>query len=553
MPLSARQSTETDYYYNEIPRKSYQWIYCDALNNIQGPFSDIKMQEWYEAGFFDDSLLVKREDALYFETLGALIQRIGNIKYAFLMDRPLNQISALSSPYHSLDTNDIYSSSDLNRTKLLTGNRSDGDPFERDQIKPHLYQSYHGNSFDQISNNRPSEVSSSIPPFIPSLSHPKASMDNYRYQPLKYGEADTFRGGYSMDPSFVNISQGQSYPFSATKSLYNEQPTLYPTMNDMGSISMDNYAYGLKQAMQQQYMNTHQQLLFQQKLLQQQLLLQHQQVCPVGIQPTPLAMHTKHDMRQGFFDGMQFNPPIAVTSPGIPHIPSPQIASSYGNISPVLEQSHDKVEIKSIDKEISEGMDRLVLTETARLEEKEYVEPNVENNKQGVKTITEQYFHLDESQEEQREVDNANLVLEITPNDSRVESPSVKIREDSGEDTNSSSSGNDTIELKAASDEFLKWCKLSLRGLNSGVNVDEIIQMLLSFPVDGSCSEIIQDMVYANSVSIDGRRFAHDFMTRRKADMEGKFDVRIPQSALLDDSFKVVTKKNKKRHPHPSS
>jgi hypothetical protein len=76
--------------------------------------------------------------------------------------------------------------------------------------------------------------------------------------------------------------------------------------------------------------------------------------------------------------------------------------------------------------------------------------------------------------------------------------------------------------------------------------------MLLDFPVDDSCAEIIQDMIYANSTSMDGRRFASDFMTRRKADMDGKkLNLVLPKStAIISSEFKVVTKKGKKK---PSS
>lgn len=48
--------------------------------------------------------------------------------------------------------------------------------------------------------------------------------------------------------------------------------------------------------------------------------------------------------------------------------------------------------------------------------------------------------------------------------------------------------------------------------------------MLLSFPIDPPQSEragqleIISDSVYANSSTLDGRRFAQEFCTRRKAD-----------------------------------
>jgi hypothetical protein len=73
--------------------------------------------------------------------------------------------------------------------------------------------------------------------------------------------------------------------------------------------------------------------------------------------------------------------------------------------------------------------------------------------------------------------------------------------------------------------------------------------MLLSFPNDNSCSEIIQDIIYANSSSMDGRRFANDFISRRKADLEGKLDIVLPKAPTTSE-FKVVTKRGKKKHHH---
>jgi PERQ amino acid-rich with GYF domain-containing protein len=59
--------------------------------------------------------------------------------------------------------------------------------------------------------------------------------------------------------------------------------------------------------------------------------------------------------------------------------------------------------------------------------------------------------------------------------------------------------------------------------------VDEFIQMLLTFPVEPSSSnakveqlEIISDSVYANSSTLDGRRFAQEFYTKRKADAQNR-------------------------------
>jgi PERQ amino acid-rich with GYF domain-containing protein len=46
------------------------------------------------------------------------------------------------------------------------------------------------------------------------------------------------------------------------------------------------------------------------------------------------------------------------------------------------------------------------------------------------------------------------------------------------------------------------------------------VSMLLSFPMDPDSStiEIISDLIYAHSTVLDGRRFASDFVSRRKAD-----------------------------------
>ncbi|RIA81676.1 hypothetical protein C1645_545375 [Glomus cerebriforme] len=132
---------------------------------------------------------------------------------------------------------------------------------------------------------------------------------------------------------------------------------------------------------------------------------------------------------------------------------------------------------------------------------------------------------------------------------------------------------NEHSTPRPPSEEFLKWCRQALRGLND-VNVEEFIQMLLTFPLDPppATIEIIQESVYANSPTLDGRRFADEFIKRRKADASG-----LPLNSLLntntegkssketgtgnnnntkDDhsvssagAFKVVTtKKSKKKH-----
>jgi hypothetical protein len=50
------------------------WLYKDPQGEIQGPFSDHEMHEWFEAGYFTPSLLVKRGYQAHFVELRSLLK-----------------------------------------------------------------------------------------------------------------------------------------------------------------------------------------------------------------------------------------------------------------------------------------------------------------------------------------------------------------------------------------------------------------------------------------------------------------------------------------------
>ncbi|KAG2754517.1 hypothetical protein P692DRAFT_201837583 [Suillus brevipes Sb2] len=105
------------------------------------------------------------------------------------------------------------------------------------------------------------------------------------------------------------------------------------------------------------------------------------------------------------------------------------------------------------------------------------------------------------------------------------------------------------------------WLSDTLKGLNSSI-MEDMTQMLLSFPLDPdpSTSEIISDLIYANSTTLDGRRFAAEFVKRRRAsgtagpgpNGNGKVSIAdvvktAPRAAQPEWGFKVVNKKKKGR------
>ncbi|KAJ9301918.1 hypothetical protein DTO271G3_784 [Paecilomyces variotii] len=82
-----------------------------------------------------------------------------------------------------------------------------------------------------------------------------------------------------------------------------------------------------------------------------------------------------------------------------------------------------------------------------------------------------------------------------------------------------------------ATEELAKWANLSLsKGLNSSINVDDFVQQLLLLPAE---AEIISDSIYANSQTLDGRRFAEEFIRRRKLADKGIVDP-VSTSAFAD-------------------
>lgn len=84
--------------------------------------------------------------------------------------------------------------------------------------------------------------------------------------------------------------------------------------------------------------------------------------------------------------------------------------------------------------------------------------------------------------------------------------------------------------------------------------------MLLSFPLepDSTTMEIISDTIYSNSTTLDGRRFASEFVAKRKTDVRSKSasgkakPISIaevvkasPKTTQQEWGFKVVNKKKK--------
>ncbi|CUS12741.1 unnamed protein product [Tuber aestivum] len=70
----------------------------------------------------------------------------------------------------------------------------------------------------------------------------------------------------------------------------------------------------------------------------------------------------------------------------------------------------------------------------------------------------------------------------------------------------------------SAEGEFHKWAMASLAGLKEGVKANELLAEMLNFPLDAS---LIADTIYDCSTTMDGRRFAAEFIRRKEAARTG--------------------------------
>ncbi|CAI8496616.1 unnamed protein product [Pichia kudriavzevii] len=117
--------------------------------------------------------------------------------------------------------------------------------------------------------------------------------------------------------------------------------------------------------------------------------------------------------------------------------------------------------------------------------------------------------------------------------------------------------------------DFLVWVRSQLSDLYKTVNKEDVIQIMMQLPVGSDSQEIIADTIYSNSSTMDGRRFASEFMKKRSRieetirkknwafdwfeAIENTKNIKISKSSTStnddddwSDAFTVVSKKSRK-------
>ncbi|QLG74959.1 hypothetical protein HG535_0H02860 [Zygotorulaspora mrakii] len=111
--------------------------------------------------------------------------------------------------------------------------------------------------------------------------------------------------------------------------------------------------------------------------------------------------------------------------------------------------------------------------------------------------------------------------------------------------------GNSSIALRQ---EFLRWCKSQMK-LSPNVSSTSVLEVLLSLPAGPDAKEIIADTIYSNSSTMDGRRFALEFIKKRiecekqiKDPLTWSEALALPEGEQDDWEFQIVSKKKGRKH-----
>lgn len=84
----------------EKPKEIDRWYYRDPQGKVQGPFTATEMLEWYRAGYFDETLNVRRVCDPHFMQLGELLK-------AYSGSTPFVSMPPNLPPQHQSNANDI--------------------------------------------------------------------------------------------------------------------------------------------------------------------------------------------------------------------------------------------------------------------------------------------------------------------------------------------------------------------------------------------------------------------------------------------------------------
>ncbi|KAG4300745.1 hypothetical protein PCANB_002810 [Pneumocystis canis] len=609
------------------------WLYKDPMGVTQGPFSSLKMQDWYKAGFFQPTLLVKQVNDEDFEPLSSLIKRVGNHKEPFLALFP-NKMQSISSVKNLCGSIDGWNSSGL-ETKLdsktpgsssldnvdsitsMTSRWNHQSPFpqsfsygfnlttdqqnvseHRKQEKQYLVhhkkdllqpqqltqpsiQRQRFQSFQKQTQNQQHERSTHInfskhrgtfPAKLTRNTTPESVVRNKVWNEENLPRIDkeypqfmshftrTIQGklsntdptplisteqrdllNFSENPSEVVFLKPETNHIANTNNIQKQfTPKKDETYSEIPNANQISKQFLMKQQTESEKSQTHSVPPWT-NVLDDMKHISLQEI------PKPDARNSQN-RTQGISSNEEYSKKVNSTKKETYVTSNPsenttwEIAdntqeNSSGSLQnhnlscawqssgvsvskkPLIEIQHEEEQAQN--EKANKYQKKLTInTMAASLSAKNYINSLKKPPQSPWITVGPDGRSVLRSTPTTSSRTNNEISLLKTGNpDNQKKSNILKFHNilptnQSSSLTNFNISGNTT---KNNSNEFINWCKMSLKALNPGVNLDDFLQMLMSLPVKPSQEtiEIISDSIYANSAILDGRRFAEEFVRRR--------------------------------------
>lgn len=98
-----------------------------------------------------------------------------------------------------------------------------------------------------------------------------------------------------------------------------------------------------------------------------------------------------------------------------------------------------------------------------------------------------------------------------------------------------------SINANAIREEFIIWARSAMTNLYPSVSKDDLLDMFITLPANSAdSSSLISETIYSSSATMDGRRYAQEFMKKRQA-----VDKQLGASSDIDWSSAIVSSADK--------
>ncbi|KAF8001590.1 hypothetical protein HF325_004091, partial [Metschnikowia pulcherrima] len=98
-----------------------------------------------------------------------------------------------------------------------------------------------------------------------------------------------------------------------------------------------------------------------------------------------------------------------------------------------------------------------------------------------------------------------------------------------------------SLNTQAIKEDFLVWARSAMTNLYPSVSKNDLLEVFTTLPLHGESAQLISETIYSSSATMDGRRFAQEFLKRRQQ-VEKQVGPSAPESwssAIISSADKV--------------